>query len=176
MATHPAIAAVGRAMVNLLKDASRNEFPAAEFRLIQAADFAANRHPREGASICLVQVEINNTLRNTPPGPGRRIVRPPVSLQLRFLVTPWAATPEKQQRLLGWMIRTLNDTPILTAALLNQMAPNEVIFSPAETVELVFDPLSLSDQSILFQNLKQPGVLPSLTYRAALVLGEIDGG
>jgi len=176
MANHKAIAIVGRAIVNLLTDASRNEFPEAEFKLLQTADFAnVERHPKEGASICLYQVEINNVLHDgVLPGlaPAGELSVSPISLKLRFLITPWASDPEKQYRVLGWIIQVLNDTPILSATLLNQIAPDEVIFSPDETVKLVFEPLSMPDISILLQNLQQSAVLPSLAYSASLVLGE----
>src|SRR6266496_4610312 len=176
MANHKAIASVGGAIVNLLKDASRNEFPEAEFKLIQTADFAnVERHPKEGASVCLYQVEVSSVLRDGAlPGlaPGGEVSVSPISLKLKFLITPWASDPQKQYYLLGWIVKVLHDTPILPATLLNQIALDEVTFSPDETVKLVFEPLSLPDISTLLQNLQQPGILPSVGYSASLILGE----
>jgi hypothetical protein len=176
MANHKAIAAVGRAIVNLLTDASRNEFTEAEFKLLQTADFAnVERHPKEGASVCLYQVEVSSVLRDGAlPGlaPGGEVSVSPISLKLKFLITPWASDPEKQYHLLGWIIQVLYDTPILPATLLNRIAPDEVIFSPDESAKLVFEPISLPDISILLQELQQPSVLPSVAYCASLVLGE----
>ena len=64
-ANYKAILAVGQAIVNILR--SRNEFPKAEIKLFQSTDFATvNQQLNEGVSVCLVQVEIDPTLRNDP--------------------------------------------------------------------------------------------------------------
>jgi hypothetical protein len=173
MASYPAIAAVGTALVNLLKDATKSEFPQAKFKLFQAADFgdAAQLPTPEGASVYLYRVTVNTSRRNLPPRTeldGTR-TRPPLPLDLHFLITPFAASAEKQYRLLGWILRVIEDTPILPAALLNELEQDGAIFDPDESVELSLDPLSLSDMAILWENLKQVKVLPSVTYIARMV-------
>ena len=122
----------------------------------------------------MYQVEIDPTLRDGAFGdetPVRFRGLLPVSLRLRFLITPWARDPEKQYLLLGWIIDVLHDNPILPFTLLNQIDPDEDVFSPDATVRLVFDPLSLPDVSALLQVLQQPAVLPSLAYSASLEFG-----
>lgn len=175
MATYKAIAAVGQAIVNLLKDAAGTEFPDAEFKLYQAADFASKRQHLEGASVCLYHIEFPNIIRNTPPGriPGGSSqvpAMPAMPLNVKFLITPWVSNPEKQYRLLGWILCVLNNNPILTASLLNRIAPNETIFSQDENVKLVIEPVSPADLSMTAQNLKQPEALSSIVYRASIEL------
>jgi hypothetical protein len=172
MASYLAIAAVGQALVNLLRDASRQEFPQAVFELFQASDFEKNFPGTEGGSVFLYRIGAHNNRRNLPPRPdadGTRY-RPSLPVDLFFLITPWAAQKETQYRLLGWIMRTLEDTPILPAALLNEMDTNSEIFRPKESVEFIFDPLSLQDMSIIWENLKQVKILPSVTYVARMIL------
>ena len=75
-------------------------------------------------------------------------------------------------RLLGWSLHILQNTPIMSATFLNGIVSNEAVFSSDETVKLVYEPQSLSELSIVFQNLKHPNVLSSVTYIASLVIGE----
>jgi hypothetical protein len=173
MATYAALAAVGTALVNLLKDASRSEFPQAKFKLFQAADFgdpAAIPNP-EGASVYLYRLAANTNRRNLPPRtePDGTRTRPPLPLDLFFLITPWASSADKQLRLLGWIMRVIEDSNILPASLLNELEQDGAIFEPGESVELFYDPIGLNDMAVLWENLKQVKTLPSVTYVARMV-------
>ena len=64
-----------------------------------------------------------------------------------------------QQRLLGFCVRALEDTPILPSGVLNQHGPESTTFRPQETVDLVCDPLSLQDLHLLLDLFK-----PSLPF------------
>jgi hypothetical protein len=174
MANYKSIAVVGQAIVKILTDSSRNEFPDAKFKMIQTTDLASNKgHPKEGVSVCLYYVNFNSELRTSPTrDPIGRPVHPPIPLRLSFLITPWSVAAERQARLLGWILHTMQNTPILSATFLNGIVSNEIMFSSDETVKLVYNPLSLSDLSLLLQNLKHPNVLSSVIYCASLVLGE----
>jgi hypothetical protein len=126
----------------------RDQFPNAEFRLFQTKDLQTPQQLNTGVSIYLHRIAFNTTRRNLPP---RRTVNgkryyPPTPVDLHFLVTAWGRTAEEQQALLGWAIRTLEDTPILPAGLLNRFAGDwGEVFREDETVELVGDVLSLQD-------------------------------
>ena len=174
-ANYKAIAAVGQAIVNILREASRNEFPEAELKLFQTTDFArVDQHPNEGVSVCLFQVELDPTLRDSPfqdETPDNFRSAYPIALRLRFLITPWARDPQQQYLLLGWILDVLHGTPILRSTLLNQIDPDEDVFPPDLTVRLILEPLSLSDVSSLLESLQQPAMLPSLAYTASLELG-----
>ena len=91
-------------------------------------------------------------------------------LDLYFMVTPWASNAEKQLRLLGWVMRVIEDTPILPSTLLNELEQNGTIFADGESVELFYEPLNITDMSVLWENLKQVKVMPSATYVARMVL------
>lgn len=174
MALYSAIAAVGTAIVNLLKDASRIEFPQAQFKLLQASDFTANNAlPKpEGATVYLYRVSVSNQRRNLPPRSDEAGVRyrPSLPVDLYFLITPWAADAEKQLRLLGWIMRVIEDTSIIPPTLLNELEQDGSIFSPSENVELFYESQSLADMALLWENLKQVKTMLSVTYIARMVL------
>jgi hypothetical protein len=171
VATYHAIAAVGQALLGMLEDACpRDEFPAAQFALFQAADFQ-NPPIKEGVSLYLYRVAVNGTQRNRPArlAPGGRRFRPSLPLDLHYLMTPWAETAAKQQRLLGWSMRVLEDMAILPAGLLNHPGPEPDTFAPAETVELVCEPISLQDMANVWEAFKMNLQL-SAAYVARMVL------
>jgi len=173
MADYRALAAVGRGITNLLKDAARTEFPTADFKLFQASDFSGSGVTPLGVSVYLYRIEIHVNRRNLPPrtnpATDQRFL-PSLPLDLFYLITPWAGDGEMQSRLLGWAMRILEDTPSLPATLLNELDQGGQIFAPGETVEVLFDPLSLHDMSVLWEHLRSAKVLPSVTYVARMVL------
>ncbi len=169
MATYHAIAATSQALLGLLRDACpRTEFPTADFFLYQATDF--EKPMEEGVSLFLYRVTINGSMRNLPPrlAPDGRRYRPSLPVDLHYLLTPWAKDTEKQQRLLGWSMRVIEDVPILPAGLLNYYMPEPEVFHPTETVEVICDPLSIQDWTALWDKL-QPKIQTSVTYLARMV-------
>ena len=175
MATYPAIAATGHAILTLLTTAAAGtEFAGNQFKLFEASEFKTGIAGDGGISLYLYRVAANTTLRNYPPRPsadGRRY-RPPMTLDLYYLLTVWGGDADKQQRRLGWAMRILEDTSSMPAGLLNQHGPEPEIFRPQETVELILDPLSLQDFGTLWDLFKlnqDTGWQLSVTYVARLV-------
>jgi uncharacterized protein DUF4255 len=169
MATFQAIAATGQAILGLLADACpKPEFGAARFELYQVTNFQSPME--EGISLYLYRVGVNGARRNLPPtiGPNGQRFRPPIPLDLHYMVSAWARTAVKQQRLLGWAIRTLEDVPIFPAAMLNHYGPETEIFRPGETVELILDQLTLQDLNNLWSATKVTPPL-SVNYVARMV-------
>ena len=170
MATYHAIAATSQAILGLLKDACpKNEFQNAGFALYHPFDFVTPPM-EEGISLLLYRVAPNGTLRNLQPrlDPDGRRYRASLPLDLHYVLTAWAKSVEKQQRLLGWSMRVLEDTPILPAGLLNHLMPESETFHANETVELVCETLSLQDWTALWDKLK-PQIQTSVTYVARMV-------
>jgi hypothetical protein len=154
---------VGQAVVGLLKDAAASvaELTGTEFKLYQATDF--QRPMPHGISLYLYRVA-PATRRNLPPRPrsdGTR-PRPPTVLDLHYLLTPWGRSAEKQHEILGWAVRTLQDTPTLTASVLNQRLPAPSFLS-SESVELFLDSLSIQDMSSVW-DVGKPNVQVSVPY------------
>jgi hypothetical protein len=172
LATYQAIAAVGRAILRLLTDACpRDVFPSAQFEFLPVLE--SEQPIKEGITLCLYRVGANAARRTVPSRPrlnGQRRL-PSLAVDLYFLITPWASNADALYRLLGWAMRVLDDTPILPMSLLNAFGPDAATFQPDETVELIFEPVSLSDMSLIWENLR-PRVQLSATYVARMIVLE----
>lgn len=169
MATFQAIAATGQAMLGLLADAvPKPEFANAQFELYQVGNL--NNPMEEGISLYLYRLAVNGNRRNMPPVTGLdgRRYRPPIPLDLHFLLSAWARSPAKQQRLLGWAIRMFEDVPILPTGLLNNYGPEPEIFQPGETVEIILESLTLQDLNNLWSATKAMPPL-SVGYVARMI-------
>lgn len=170
MAKAQAIAVAGQAVLGLLADnIPKSEFTNARFELYQTANFAPPSM-EEGISLFLYRVEINSALRNLPAKTGLDGItrRPPLPLDLYYLLTVWAKDAVKQQRILGWAMRTLEDAPVLSAARLNHFGTETDVFQPGETVEIIFNSLSLQDLSNLWSAFKI-SVPMSVAYIARVI-------
>lgn len=164
-----AIAVVGQAVLGILADnIPQTEFTNARFELYQTSNFTSPME--EGISLFLYRVEINSSLRNLPARTGLDGIsrRPPLPLDLYYLLTVWAKDVVKQQRILGWAMRTLEDAPVLSASRLNNFGPESDVFQPNEKIELIYQSLSLQDLSNLWSAFKVS--LPmSVAYIARVV-------
>jgi hypothetical protein len=169
MASYAGIAATSEAIVSLLDRASSGtEFAGVSVRLYRSGDFASPMS--EGISVYLHQIDFDTSRRNAPwrlaeDGNRHRAALP---LDLHYLVTAWGTDAVKQQRLFGWAARVLHDTPIIPAGLLNHPGPEAETFAPDEQVELIWEPVSRSDLSDIWE-VAQANRQPSATYLARTV-------
>ncbi|MGD1094912.1 MAG: DUF4255 domain-containing protein [Bryobacteraceae bacterium] len=146
MATVSAVAATTEAIIRLLRSsfnpADFNNTPL-NFQVYVADDFLNPMD--EGVSLLLYRIYHDGTNR-TPPGRlqtnGQR-GRSKLPVELHFLLTAWAKTASLQHEIAGWMMRTLEDNPILFPSLLNTYKPD--VFYPEETVEICLAQLSVED-------------------------------
>ncbi len=171
MATYHAIATTSEAILGVLRDARTAEFEGAQFELYQSTDF---QNPmKEGISLYLYHVSTNTTRRNLPPriDPDGRRFRPPLPIDLHYLLVSWAASSVRQQWLLGWSMRVLEDTPILPARVLNYYGSAGETFRPSEAVELICQPISLQEVVNIWDAFK-PSLQVSVAYIARMI--EID--
>lgn len=175
MANYRAIAATSTALAGLIRDHyPRDEFDSGlEVSLYQTRDF--ENPMQDGFSIYLYRVAINGSVRNLTmrrSADGRRM-RPSLPLDLYYMITPWAQDVERQHRMLGWVMRLMEDTSVLSAGHLNHYMPEKEIFHPHEGIELVCDPLGLSDYLTLWDRLR-PRLPASATYTLRMVLIDSD--
>lgn len=171
MANYRAIAAIGAALRGLIRDRyPRDEFGTGlDILLYETRDFESPM--QDGFSVYLYRVAVNGTVRNRAPrrAPDGRRFRPSLPLDLHFMITPWARDVEQQLRMLGWVMRLMEDTGVLSSGHLNHYLPETDTFAPHEGVELVCDPLSLSDYLTLWDRLR-PRLPASATYTLRSVL------
>jgi len=143
MASHRAIGATCEAIVRLLQQSWKKPLfdnHDLQFKVYQTADFGSPM--TFGVSLFLYRVAIHGSQRTPPsrPGPNGKPRRPQLPLELNMLLTPWASDASLALEIMGWMMRTLESTPILPAGLLNSFADG--VFAADETVELVAGQLS----------------------------------
>ena len=169
MASPNAIAAVGQAILGLIAgNVPRNEFPSSQFQLYQAQNFQTPMD--EGISLYLYRITPAGEIRNYPPriAPDGRRYRQPLPINLHYLLSAWAKEPVKQQRLLGWALRTLEDTPVLPATVLNQAGPETDTFWANETVDVIMETISVYDMGAIW-DVAKPNTQPSVCYVARMV-------
>lgn len=147
MATYKAIASVSQAIVSIMNDGTpKTEFPDASFELFHAGSFKG-APGKKLVSLYLHRVTVNGAVRNagmTQIAEGRQR-KPPLPLDLHYLLTVWWPDAVQQQRLLGSCMRELAMNATLTSSILNSPGPERNIFSEPELVELVIDNLSIQD-------------------------------
>jgi uncharacterized protein DUF4255 len=164
------VAAVGEAILATLAAARPTpEFASAEFELYQARNFVTPME--EGICLYLHRITPGSNVRNLPPRvtvDGRRF-RPSAPVDLHYLLIPWARDAFKQQRLLGWAMRVLEDTRILHASLLNQHGPEPDLFEPTESLDLLMETLAIQDISSILEVTKPHIPQPVVPYVVRMV-------
>jgi hypothetical protein len=135
VSVYAGIASTMEALVRLLRSSyDPAEFNGAvlDFQVYVSADFDAPME--QGVSLFLYRVYHNGAIR-APQGrllaDGRR-QRARLPVDLHFMATAWAPRASLQHEIAGWMMRVLQDHPILTAGLLNSYRAD--VFGPEETV------------------------------------------
>lgn len=168
MASRDAIAAVSRAVLGLLRDSyPREPFEPLDFQLVHPAVYedASIARPNDTVTLCLWRIVPNGNprLRSPRHDAEARRFRPSLPIDLHYLATPWAVDVEKQQRLLGWLIRALADYAVLPAIELNRHLDEPNVFAADEQVELILDAPPSADFLALWDKLK-PRVQSSALY------------
>jgi hypothetical protein len=101
-------------------------------------------------SVFLYRVDIDDANRNRGPvpSPSETPVRPPLALDLYYLVTPIAEQAEDGHVLLDAAMEVLNKSPVVPIESLPTL--------PQRTLEIVFNPLSLDELTHLWLALVTP--------------------
>jgi hypothetical protein len=166
MATHRAIASTCEAIIHMLRmNYNPTDFDKElEFKVYTSSDFATPMDA--GVSLFLYRVFVNGAYR-TPPGRlddnGRR-QKTQLPIDLHFLLTAWGKEASLQHAIAGWMMRILEDTPMLPAGLLNSETPG--VFRPSETVEVSPTELRTEDMLRIWETLTQNTYQLSIPYLA----------
>jgi hypothetical protein len=147
MATGAAIQAITEATIRSLKDAPRpSTWPDVKVLAFRGQDFAAP--PAElpadamGVTLHLWRVGLNAPMRNRrdPVAPDGSRRKPPVVVDLLYLLSAWGKSALDQHLVMGWALRALADVGSLPGGLLNSGTMGAV-FGAGETVELTWEPL-----------------------------------
>lgn len=152
MASFQAIYAACTAICNVLEQ-SRSpglfgpDVQNVDCRVFTTANFEENIPMNGEVALYLYRVDVNHVQRALPPRPRQDRVkeRHLLPLDLHLLLIPRARTAERQQIILGWMMRVLEDYASLPANLLN--AGRDDTFAPDEHLEIT--PEKLTTEEIL---------------------------
>ncbi|HYI40301.1 MAG TPA: Pvc16 family protein [Allosphingosinicella sp.] len=171
MATYLAIAAAGAALRGLIRERyPRGDFDTLTVEVYQAKDVEKGLTD-EGFGIVLWRVAVNAQLRARGPrtDPFGRRFKASLPLDLSFIVVPVAASAEKQLRMLGWLLREIEDSGTVTAAQFNEYLGEDSIFSAAEDAEIVLDPLSVADQLTMWDRIRKHPLIAHFQMRTVLI-------
>lgn len=170
MSRPSAIASTCEAIVRLLRASyDPRDFgdESLDFQVYVAEDFA---NPMErGVSLFLYRV-VRDGVPRQPPGRvlrDGRVERTRLPVDLYFLLTAWAKRASLQHEIAGWMMRVLEDSPLLTAPLLNGYRAD--VFSSDETVEIVQAEMTVEDMFRIWETLVSHTYQLSVPYVARTV-------
>jgi hypothetical protein len=157
MATYNAIYGLSTAIKSLIKDNYPSSWGILEINVVQPTSISNGiAGNKEGFTVSLYRVSVSGTQR--PQTPRRddkgRLFRPSRLVDLHYLITPWATSPDKQHQMLGWLINLLEDSGTLSSAQLNHKLADANTFSPLESVQLGFESMPLSEHFNLWDKLR----------------------
>jgi hypothetical protein len=170
MADFRALATVCEAVIQILRsnyDPADFDGSELEFRVYLAGNFSdQNNAINQGVSLFLYRV-LHNGDHRKPQGrlrPDGERDKPQLPLDMHFLLTAWGQTASMQHTVAGWMMRVMEDNPILPSALLNAVRGG--VFHPDETIEIGFAELSNEDLLRIWEGLVQHTFHLSVPYVA----------
>jgi Pvc16 N-terminal domain len=124
----------------------------------------------QGISLWLYRVMRDGNTLHQPP--ERRLAdlvpRPPLPLDLYYLITPIAATPEDEQGLLGRVLQVFHDHAVLRGPDLH-----DSLAGTDEELRMTLETLTLEELTRVWNSLQEPYQL-SVSYMAQVVAIESD--
>jgi hypothetical protein len=172
MANLLAIHSVGASLVTYLRNSYPESLRAAhdcDFRLISSGELAEPGDIGPALSLFLYRVTMNEHVRNAPRVNDLSDVNIPLSVDLHYLMTVWAATALAEQSILAWAMRQLYLHPVLDISSLSA----EAEWSPGDVIQLIPAELSNEDIMRIWDALDPPYRL-SVSYIARVVRIDAD--
>jgi hypothetical protein len=120
---------------------------------------------RTTLTIFLYRVSVSSEMRNMPRRtlPDGRTTRPPLPIELRYLITPWASTPASEYFMAGHVMRALYDHA--------EMGPPFLVgtsWTPNDSVQVILEALPIEDHTRIWDTVRKPYRL-SLTYLVRVI-------
>lgn len=167
MANVFAIHSVGNSIVTFLRNTYPQQIggvdlPACSFELVSSGQLAGEIEETTRITLYLYRVTVNEHGRQTRRVRSDRPV--PVSLDLHYLLSAWAANPLDEQVALAWTVRQLHQAPVLDASSLSP----EGGWRRDEVVQVVPSELSTEDVMRIWDAL-EPSYRLSVSYVARVV-------
>jgi hypothetical protein len=164
MGDYTVLAEVGESLVSVLWeefqiDPQVSSLIDNENRISLDSPFDLQNNDSVKLSIYLYRITENATTKNQFPvqGNGAQLRKPPLTLDLHYLVTPLVGTVSDQQIILGKVMQVLYDRAILQGTdLTGSLAASE------EEVRVILNPVALEETTRVWQAME-------MSYRLSLV-------
>jgi hypothetical protein len=169
MANVFAIHSVGNSIVTYLRNSYPQEIagtpmPACAFDLVSCGQLAGDFEETTRITLLLHRVTVNEHARHYRRANAPADGRAPLSVDLHYVLTAWAATPLDEQVTFAWTLRELHEHPVLDASSLSP----EAGWSRDEVIQIVPSELTNEDVMRIWDAL-EPSYRLSATYVARLV-------
>jgi hypothetical protein len=153
------LAEVGQSLINLLWESIQADADLVALingpNLISLESPAEHQENSDAAllSVYLYRITENPYLKNRPPveGTGGKVRKPPMALDLYYLITPLLKAPRDQQIILGKVMQVLYDRPTLDGPELSGSLADS-----GDIVRVVFNAVPLQEVSWVWQALETP--------------------
>jgi hypothetical protein len=163
LAIHSVGASLATRLTNAYPEPLRTDHPC-QFRLVSSSEMAAPDEDGALLSLFLYRVTMNEHLRNVgrPGRPSSGAL--PLSLDLHYLMSVWAASALAEQTILAWAMHELHRHPVLDASSLSP----EAAWAADEVIQLV--PAELSNEDVMrIWDALDPAYRLSVSYIARMV-------
>ncbi len=173
MSDYKVLAEVGQSLVNVLwqqiqadSDLSALINNISLISLESPAEHQENTSDPALLSVYLYRITEDPYMKNRPAveGTGGKVRKPPMALDLYYLITPLLKAPRDQQIVLGKILQVLYDNPTLEGPDLDGS-----LATAGEPIRVVFNTVPLQEVSWVWQALETPYRL-SVTYTVRVTL------
>jgi len=171
MGAYTVVAEAGESLVNVLwqeiqSDPQVNSLIDNENRVSLDSPFDLQNNDSVKLSIYLYRITENASTKNqvSANGDGAQLRKPPLTLDLHYLVTPLVGTVTDQQIILGKVMQVLYDRAILEGTDLTGS-----LASSGETLRVILNPVPLEELTRVWQSMEMSYRL-SVVYLARVVM------
>jgi Pvc16 N-terminal domain len=185
MSNHLAIATVTATLQRILQATVQTDLPGAKVTTTQPNTGGNGGTPELGVNIYLYLVSPNPAWRNsdlrTRRPKGDLIKQAQTGLDLYYIITCYGDDIELEpQRLMGSVVRTIVDYPLLTPEMIQETVNNPTfsfladsdLEQQVERVKILPNAISVEEQSKIWSNFVQSPYTLSFTFQASAVLIE----
>lgn len=172
MANLLAIHSVGASVITYLRTSypeNLRDKHSCEFRLLSSGELSEKGVDDTTVTLFLYRITMNEHLRNISRGPDLATIRPPLALDLHYLLTVWAGSALAEQSIFAWAMRQLYHHPVLDISSLSA----EAEWKSGDIVQLIPTDLTTDDMMRIWDALKASYRL-SVPYVARVVLIDAD--
>lgn len=173
MSDYKVLAEVGQSLINLLWEGIQADPDLValinNINLISLESPAEHQESNDTAllSVYLYRITEDPYMKNRPPveGNGGKLRKPPMALDLNYLITPLLKAPRDQQIVLGKIMQILYDRPTLEGPELTG-----TLATSGDVVRVIFNTVPLQEVSWIWQALETPYRLSvSYTLRVTML-------